>query len=183
MGGHSVALAAALRPQTFSSLVLIEPVIRAPDAYIGALQEEHFAAKRRNRWSTWEEMYERFKPRLPFSAWDDEMLREYCRYGLLPDDGSFILGCPPKIEASIYQNSPARDADIGAEIARVDVPVVVMRAPRLHVPGTQDMGASPTDPRLASRFPRGRDILMKDNTHFIPMENPDRVAAQILEAS
>lgn len=181
MGGHAATLAAAIRPQTFRRLVLIDPVIRAREAYIGPWVEEHFAAKRRNQWTSWQEMYERFRPREPFSLWDHAVLRDYCRYALIENGNGFALACPPAVEASIYQASTSPESSIHDQIPRVHVPVLVARAGRQARPGVVDMAASLTPPALASWFPNGRDLLFENMSHFIPMEQPS-LCAQLVKA-
>jgi pimeloyl-ACP methyl ester carboxylesterase len=184
MGGHSVALAAALAPEVFSSLVLIDPVILPEEQYGRGPRAPHFARKRRNRWTSSQEMFERFADRDPFRRWDSAVLRDYCEYGLLPapDGDGFVLACPPEIEASIYENSTASDANIYPEIARVAVPVQVIRAARMRSDSEgMDMMGSPTAPDLASRFRQGRDTQVQ-YSHFISMEAPAWIADQIAAA-
>ncbi len=183
MGAHSLALAAALVPEAFASLVLIDPVILPEGEYGRGPRAPHFARKRRNRWASPGEMFERFAGRDPFRQWDSAVLRDYCEYGLTPapDGEGFVLACPPEIEASIYENSSAADANIYPEIARVAAQVDVIRAARNRSHGeVMDMTGSPTAPDLASRFRQGRDTKVA-YSHFIPMEAPgwiaDRVAA------
>ena len=170
MGGYVVAAAAALRPGIFRSLLLIDPTIFAPEHY-GPREDWGFVARRRAHWKSWEEMFERFKDRPPFATWDPLVLRDYCRYGML-DDGR--LACPPEIEASIYTEANALAArfDLGA----VDIPVTVVRAGHPWVPGEKYLGASPTDPCLAARFPNARDLLLADRNHYLPMESPELIA-------
>lgn len=185
MGGHSVVLAAALAPEAFSSLVLIDPVIRPEEEYGRGPRAPHFARKRRNRWASPEEMFQRFADRDPFRRWDSAVLRDYCEYGLLsaPDGDGFVLACPPEVEASIYENSSAADANIYAEIARVATPVHVIRAARKRSDSeVMDMMGSPTAPDLASRFRQGRDTKV-EYSHFIPMEAPAWIADQIAAAA
>lgn len=179
MGGHAVTLGAALRPESFSALLLIDPVIRPRDGYVGPWTEAHFVAKRRNRWKSAQEMFERFQDRAPFVHWDRAVLRDYCDYGLLPDGDGFVLACPPLIEASIYENSPAPASDIYAEIATIKIPVRVVRAGKVRDPGDV-MGRSPTAPDLAASFERGTDLCLPDHSHFIPMEAPWLVAELLL---
>lgn len=176
MGGHSVTLAAAMQPERFSRLLLIDPTILPPDWYTGRpLEDEHFAARRRNEWSGPDEMYERFKDRSPFASWDKDVLRDYCEYGLLPaaDGNGFVLACPPVIEASIYRHSS--ETDIYPELATIDMPVQILRAGRQPA-GPRDMSASPTAPDLADHFQQARDLCLPDHSHFIPMEAPALVA-------
>jgi lipase len=181
MGGHAVTLAAALRPETFSSLVLIDPVIRPKGAYIGPWREAHFVSKRRNRWASAQEMFDRFQDRPPFVNWDRAVLRDYCDYGLLPAGDSLVLACPPSIEASIYENSPAPASDIYPEIETIRIPVRVVRAGKVPDPGDV-MARSPTAPELASSFRQGSDLCLAEYSHFIPMEAPALTAKLIAGA-
>ncbi len=178
LGGHAVALAAALAPGAFGRLLLIDPVILPPAVYRLPAPAEHFAARRRDRWESPAAMEQRFGARPPFSRWDPAVLHDYCLHGLLPapDGAGFVLACPPAVEAAIYQTG--NRADIYAEIATVDIPVVVMRAGQ-PARSLDDMAGSPTAPDLAQRFPRGRDIHLPQHTHFIPMEDPALVAAAL----
>ena len=157
MGGHAVTLAAALAPSAFSELLLLDPVIRPEAEYVGPWQQAQFVAKRRNRWSSPQEMFERFEKRPPFDTWDRAVLRDYCEYGLLPDGDGYVLACPPEIEAAIYENSPAPESNIYPEIATIKIPVQVVRAGKLLDPGNF-MAASPTAPNLASRFAHARRL-------------------------
>ena len=100
------------------------------------------------------------------------MLRDYCNYGVL-EDGR--LACPPEVEASIYTHANAPDAWF--DVSTIDIPVTVVRADDLWTPGQRHLGASPTDPGLAARFPNARDLLLEGRNHFIPMESPELVAS------
>lgn len=178
MGGHSVTLAAALRPGTFSALLLLDPVIRSRKEYVGPWKQAEFVSKRRNRWASPQEMYSRFESRQPFDAWDRNVLRDYCDYGLLPDGDGFVLACPPEIEAAIYENSPAPESNIYAEIESIRIPVHVVRAGKQLDPANF-MASSPTAPDLASNFAHATDLCDAEHSHFIPMEAPALTALWI----
>jgi pimeloyl-ACP methyl ester carboxylesterase len=180
MGGHSMVMAAARRPEAFASLLLVDPVIFAPEVY-GRPQsgDSSYIRKRRNEWSSPEEMIERFRGRPPFVHWDPEVLRDYCEFGLLPENGRFVLACPPAIEASIYAACNHPDANPHGLLRGIEHPVTVMRG---GIPWNQekfDLAASPTAPDLAARFRRGRDVLLEGRSHYIPMEAPELVAAEL----
>ncbi len=96
MGAHALVVAAALQPKAFSTLLLIDPVIRPPEHYVGPFKGAQFVARRRNQWSSPEEMFESFKDRQPFATWDRQVLRDYCEYGLLPADGGVRAGVPAR---------------------------------------------------------------------------------------
>jgi lipase len=178
LGGHAVTLAAALRPGAFAGLLLLDPVIQSKDKYVGPWTQAGFVRKRRSRWPSPEDMFENFASRPPFDAWDLRVLRDYCQYGLLPDGPDYILACPPEIEASIYEASPAVESNLYPEIATISIPVHVVRSGRFQGPGNL-MRSSPTAPDLAASFAYGADTLLAEHSHFIPMESPELVAKLI----
>jgi len=185
MGGHVLTRLSAERPQAFGHLVLIDPVIMAPALYRDADAlpvpdpAEHPVARRRNRWTGAEEMRARFADRAPYSRWVSEVLADYCTHGLLPVDEGYALACPPALEASMYQNALRTDpyrwlGDVGA-------PVTVIRAPTGERGDAMDFSQSPTWTGLGPHLGAVRDELWAGNSHFIPMEDPARVAALLAE--
>jgi pimeloyl-ACP methyl ester carboxylesterase len=179
MGGHTTVQAAALRPHTYRALLLVDPTIFPLEYYGTEPPDASFTLRRRNNWASPDEMFERFKARPPFARWRPEILRDYCNFGVLPRDGEFVLACPPAVEASIYLNSKEPGSNIYAEVAQLPHPVVVMRAGRERQPGIFDLAASPTAADLASRFARGREVLLPEASHYIAMEEPEMVADEI----
>lgn len=181
LGGHAVAVAAALSPSMFGALLLLDPVIFAPDVYRQPALPPHFAARRRQRWASPQALRERLQGSAPFSRWRGDVLVDYCRWGLLPasDGDDWTLACPPAVEGAIYDASAAPATDIADLLPRIAVPARVIRAGRLLQSGTWDMEASPTDPRLAERLPRGVDTHLPRHTHFFPQEVPELVAGLI----
>jgi lipase len=188
MGGHATVEAAAAEPRRFRRLVLIDPVIGSPEAYAAGSRAAfagtpHPTAKRRARWSSPAEMLERFRGRPPFDAWDPAVLGDYVEHGLLPDpagDG-FVLACDPAFEADVYMGA-LENAGVHDSVAAVSVPVLVVRAqepPTLR--DRMDFRFSPTWPGLAAAFRHGREIHVPECTHFVPMEDPARVARWILD--
>jgi pimeloyl-ACP methyl ester carboxylesterase len=178
-GGHTTVQAAALRPQTYRALLLVDPTIFPPEYYGREPFDASFTLRRRNVWASPDEMFERFKDRMPFANWRPEILRDYCDFGVLPQNGQFVLACPPAVEASIYENSKATGSNIYPQVALIQQPVVIIRAGTERNPEALDLAASPTAPDLASRFAHGRDIVLPEASHFIPMEQPARVAEEI----
>lgn len=179
MGGHSTVQAAALAPEAFAALLLIDPTIFPPARYREAPLDASFTLRRRAVWSSPREMFERFRDRPPFAGWRPRILRDYCEYGLLPSGGKYLLACPPRAEASIYAHSNLPETDLHSAIPHIRQPAVVMRSGTVRTPGVVDLGASPTDPDLAARLPCGRDVLLAGTSHYIPMEHPELVAEEI----
>ncbi len=190
LGGRVLVHVAALRSLCFKRLILVDPVIFEPQIYKNrrASSEvinpaDHMTARRRNRWADWQEMYERFVVRDPFNLWQQSVLRDYCQYGLLPDDEwpGFKLACPPLVEAEIYATNNTED--VTDVLADIKVPVLVLRAqPREEKNDTRtDFSKSPTRPDLADLFHSGRDVFLPELSHFIPMQNPALVAQFVLD--
>lgn len=175
LGGHAMALAAAMEPAAFSRLLLVDPVIHSSGWYDAAPTHVEFIARRKRHWKSAEEMFHRFHARLPFSAWKPEILRDYCQFGLLPEGDQFVLACPPEIEASIYERSNWPDADISEEVAKIHAFTTVMRSAKLMTKEHFDLSASATDPNLASRMPNAEDVYFERASHFIPMESPQLI--------
>lgn len=187
MGGHCLVQVGHRLPGVFAHLLLIDPVIMSPELYAMAGRhtfervEDHPVSRRRAVWSGWEEMYARFESRHPYSLWQKSVLEDYCRYGVLQQaDGTWTLACPPQVEASIYMANAS--TDVHDRIPQVQTPVSVMRArerdfsrpPEAGAP--MDFSTSPTWPALAASFPDGTDVYLPELTHFIPMQEPKRVA-------
>ncbi len=181
LGGHAITLGAALRPNAFARLLLMDPVIRPKDQYAGPNTEAGFVAKRRNHWNSAEQMFQHFENRPPFSLWSRAVLRDYCQYGLTPAGEAFVLACPPHVEASIYERSTAVESNIYPELETIQIPVHVVRSGR-HRDAVKLMKSSPTAPGLALSFTHGTDTCLEEHSHFIPMEAPELAAKLIVEA-
>lgn len=187
MGAHALVQAAAFAPQRFRQLVLIDPVIRAPADYHlppptpGTL---HRAAQRKNRFTSAQEMFERFADRPPYAVFDTQALHDYCQHGLKPaaDGQGFELACAPDFEGRVYP-SASGNAGIYASIRALRIPVLVVRA-RPQDPGIKPWDAlgSPTWPLLAQEFRLGQDLQLMDKTHMLPMEDPALTARLIADA-
>jgi lipase len=179
MGGHTTVQCAVLRPETYRALLLVDPTIFPLEYYGGPAPDASSTHRRKNHWTGPDQMFERFKDRLPFAKWSPGILRDYCDYGLVREGDEYVLACPPAVEASIYENSKTAEANIYPEIAVVKQPVVVMRARRTRDPFIFELSASPTSPDLARHFAHGREIILEDATHFIAMEHPEQVVEEI----
>ncbi len=187
MGGHALVGAAHHAEHRFARLIIIDPVIPIESAYLdqperySGIPAEHPTAKRHNEFDSPEQMADRLRPKGSYGVFDPDMLMDYCRYGLLPNEKGkgYVLACPPAIEASVYMSSRSNH-DIYEAIHDVSLPVLVLRAKEPSPDrDVMDFAASPTWPGLAGAFKNGRDIHFADKTHFLPMEIPDEITAII----
>jgi pimeloyl-ACP methyl ester carboxylesterase len=187
MGAYVLTRLASQRPAAFGHLVLIDPVIMDPAHYEGEAAKpipdpaDHPVARRRNIWTGAEEMRARFADRPPYARWDSRVLADYCTHGLLRAAGGegWELACPPALEASVYQN--ALRTNPHEWLPYLSAPSTVIRAPTGERGGELDFSLSPTWTGLGPAIGAVRDELWDDSTHFIPMENPARVAALLAE--
>ncbi len=191
MGGHAMVQAAAALPERFSRMVLVDPVIMAPEVYAAAIpgrsawmdnEGMHPVARRRNFFADADAMFANFHSKGSFGLWREDILRDYCEYGIVPDPegGGYVLACPPELEATVYMGSASED--IHEKIRGIKMPVKVLRAKqRGGNDTTMDFSSSPTWENLASAFKIGRDVYLPEFTHFIPMQDPALVARHILD--
>ncbi|MEL7446081.1 MAG: alpha/beta hydrolase [Pseudomonadota bacterium] len=186
MGAHALLNAAHDRPEAFKQLVLFDPVILAPEFYAASgplftSDAPHPAIRRKRDFASPEAMMERFGPRDPYDIFDAKVFEDYCRYGLLPVEGShgYQLACLPEMEASVYSSSRSNRAIFDVAKA-VETPTLVVRAKQL---GVQDFKGSPTWPELASTMPNGTDMHRPDMTHFHPFQDPADAARIIAEVA
>ena len=187
MGGYVAARAAAIVPDRFAQLLLVDPVMLTPETYAqepdgaGGSATDHPVARRRNAWDSAEQMIERFADREPYAHWRADVLADYCDYGLVPaaTGEGLDLACPPLLEASAYmgawRNNPY------PWIGQVTCPTTILRARNTERKSTMDFSSSPTGPDLWKSFPNARDLHWPDVSHFIPMEVPDRLATLIVQ--
>ena len=183
MGAHALLGAAARSQDHFLKIIAIDPVIPAEEAFTEDVEspfdtaEEHPTAKRRREFDSPAEMAERLSSKGSFGLFDPEVMQDYCRYGLLPNEKGkgYVLACPPEIEASVYMSSRSNH-NIYEAIRSLDVPVLILRAkepaPDRNI---MDFSSSPTWPQLVNEFKQGREIHFSELTHFLPMQIPDEI--------
>jgi lipase len=187
MGGYVAACTAAIVPNKFAQLLLVDPVMLVPEIYAAEPDgaegpaTDHPVARRRNVWDSAEQMIERFADREPYVHWRADVLADYCTYGLVPaaTGEGLELACPPLLEASAYmaawRNNPY------PWMGQVVCPTTVLRAKIVERKSALDFSGSPTAPDLWKSFPNARDLQWPDVSHFIPMEVPERLADLIVD--
>jgi pimeloyl-ACP methyl ester carboxylesterase len=190
MGGHIITSLATNIEENIKGLVLCDPSLFQEERYKSIQSyknnpEDHPVSKRRNEWSEPMEMYERLKKHPNFVGWEDEVLKDYCKYGLTinPDTGKFNLSCPPIIEASMYDSYI--NPSVLDRISKYEKPVHVLLAKEkpftneVHKIKSADFGPSITRPDIINLFPNCYGQRYSENSHFISMENTQLVADAI----
>ncbi|MGC1470322.1 MAG: alpha/beta hydrolase [Sphingorhabdus sp.] len=185
MGGYVAARTAVLEPDKVAGLLLVDPVMMTPETYAVEAENlvgspsEHPVARRRNAWESAEQMTAHFANREPYARWRLDVLSDYCLHGLVPaaNGEGFELACPPALEASAYMGS-WRNNPYGW-IGEIKCPTTVLRARNAERAGPMDFSISPTAQDLATQISGATDIHWNEVSHFIPMEEPDRLALLI----
>lgn len=177
--------AAALEPQLFSRLLLLDPVIFSEEWYNSSVNgytdgdPKAFmveqARRRKSKFDSWQAMYSRFAKKMPYNVWESCILADYAYHGL--DHKSSPHGCQllcrPEVEADCYASEGLPDANIRDLLREITVPATVVRV--------EQNGKSIPCSDIATLLINGEELLFKDNlSHFIPQQKPQLVLELLL---
>ncbi len=171
-GGAVLLLAELLAPGTFRSLVLVEPIVFPPP--YGSFPDNPLSVAARKRTASFADRRaarRRWQDRAPFATWDRRALDAYLEGGLVWRDGAWVLKCAPEAEAAFYVGAMLHE---GWERLGEIVPPVLLVAGE-HSP-THSAAFLRT---MAGRMPSASFVIVPDTSHFVWMERPDLVAAEI----
>lgn len=174
-GGTAIGAVASRRPDLIARAVLAEPVIvDMADPAQGPHELHQRTLRRKRMFDSVDAMYRNFENKPPYDTWRRDVLRDYCEFGTRETaDGKRVLKCPPEIEAQIYLT--AREFDGLAAILRCIVPMLVLFGEK-----TDTAGITFKD-RIAASGAHRRVEVIAGTTHFLPMEQPEKVAQMAIE--
>jgi pimeloyl-ACP methyl ester carboxylesterase len=184
MGATASVMAALLRPDLVRALVLIEPVfVPARGSWVHLKRFLRFgraepnladrAERRRNIFDSLEAVEKTYRGRGAFKSWPDEIVHDYLKGGLIPiDDGAQMrLACAPVWEAETFRSTPF---GITSHVRDLRCPVTIIY-------GGHSNTCSDAEARRFARHHRGtRRVKIAKAGHFLPMEYPDAVRAEIV---
>ena len=175
--GRAACSAKSERPATYLRIWAFEPIMFPTETL--HLTADDFpmagnARKRRNEWSSIDEVYEAYASKPPLNVMTPESLRAYVEYGLRDrGDGVFELKCAPEVEAAVYSMAPHNGA--WAHLPEIESTVLV-------VCGEASRDIAPQlATRIADRLPHGTLEVWPGRGHFGPQQDPDRCATSILD--
>ena len=119
LGGVLHLLTAAENPELYERIILFDaPIIsRLSSGGLWILKALNLMDRftpsqitryRRNSWLSKEEVYEHFKAKPKFDAFDEDVLRDYATHATVETEKGLELFFKPSIEAKIYQTLPHR---------------------------------------------------------------------------
>lgn len=174
-GAAGVAHLAATEPGYVTTTVLIEPTVFPEGAPGGEERRETLsasAAKRRTVWPSRDELFDAYRGRPTFARWRDDVLRLYVAHGAFDrEDGQIELKCPGEIEAELYRRSLSTET--WGLLPRIACPTLVLRGE-----DTELLLARIAE-GVAERIPGARLVTVAGGGHFVLMERPDAVLAEI----
>jgi pimeloyl-ACP methyl ester carboxylesterase len=168
-GAAALVMAELLRPGTFRSLVLVEPII-FPPPYFRAEENPMSAGalRRRGSFSSPAAALAAFRDRPAFARWTEEALGLYVAHGLRPEGAAWVLKCTPEVEAEFYRGATAHGA--WERLGEVTCPVRLVAGAGSESHPLSFMSA------IGERFPAAGLEVVPGAGHFVPMEQPGAVA-------
>ncbi len=188
-GGLVSAYAAALRPELFRRVAMLDPVIlpppwlleelaarmpgAGPDAFTSRGNPLAAMARARKQiWPSREVAKNAWAGKEMFENWAPEALELYVQEGLADrSDGQVELKCRAEVEASVFDSAGILDLFQVAD--RIAAPTLLLRAGRGRFPISVFQA-------LAARM-RDAQVLELDADHLMPMHNPPELAEVLLE--
>ncbi len=185
--GHSLGaivswLAAIKRPDLFSRLILIDPVILPPKMIRSMrfmpiwLQRRkvpliRISSRRRDHWPDRRALEEHLRSKKVFQRFDTAVWADFKTYGVNEDvDGGVRLRFPREWESRIYSTPP----NIWKYLNRDTCPITIIKAQY------SDVITSDTWQRLNGLLDRHTLIEMQDVGHLVPFEKPLQLADQLI---
>lgn len=174
LAGHSLGavtsmMVAAAQPSRVRGLILVEPVLVPENSAGPGPALATMTRKRRAQFASLDAALAAYRGRGAFASWPEDMLRDYLTGGLKPTSGGVALACAPSWEAEIYDGNPVG----AAKLARaVPCPITVLY-------GDRDSTAPESEVQIIAQNPVVRVVKVPGASHFLPMEKPDLVRAEI----
>jgi pimeloyl-ACP methyl ester carboxylesterase len=182
-GGYAVLAAELLRPGTFASLFVYEPVVfpLQPGAKPGDPWADNPMAtitlRRRPTFASAEQAIANFSAKPPFGQCDADVVRSYVHWGfretgvVIDGEREITLVCPPEVEASLFAYSRTNIFD---DLTHINCPIVFGLG---SVPGN----FSEVVTQAAARAKHGTLLEFPGRTHFGILEGVEEMATVVCE--
>lgn len=173
LGGVLHLLVAAEKPELYERIILLDaPIISRFSSrslwmmktlkLMDRFTPSQITRYRRNSWKSKEEVFEHFKAKPKFDAFDREVLRDYAEHATIETErGGLELFFKPSIEAKIYQTLPHQLPKLKGKL----------KVPISYVGGTHSReGELARLSFMRKNFPI--DFYAVEGSHLFPLEKP-----------
>jgi len=184
LGGVVSLLAAADDPGLFRAVVAVDPLILTGRISVfwglmkgmglgGRLGLVRGARSRRDHWPDRATLLDSYRRKKIFELWDPEVLDDYidCGTSAMPD-GTLGLRYRREWEARIFEIAPH---DLWPRLSRLQVPTLIIQGEH------SDTFRNAAARRAAEELATTEVAVVRESTHFVPMERPEEVGEVILE--
>jgi len=188
-GGHSMGgvvsiIAAIKRPDLFSKLILIDPVIFDWKYAIVTTLLPFFlrkkivpiaklSAKRRDLWDNQQTVYDSFRKKKVFKRFSDTALWDFVKASTKPNgQGQITLSFPKSWETQIYLTAPY----ILNKLLALKIPIIAVKGEYSNVITPAVWTA------WQAAQPKNHFLEVPNSGHLVPMEYPQEVAEFILRS-
>lgn len=182
LGGATLLMSAIQEPELFSQLVLMDPVIfprwrgtlMRMASPLKLIRKYHPLIRGTLRRKTWfesrEAMYLNYRGKKVFSAFSDQVLKDYVE-GLANDLTDGVgLRYPPAWEARIYETGGRADWVIWRGREKIKPPTLIIRGEDTYTLRDRLIQS------LVGRMPRGEYATVLGSGHLLPLEDPQGTA-------
>jgi len=183
MGGVATILAAHKRPDLFSKLILIDPVIFERKYAIMTTMLPFFlrkkiipiakiSAKRRDLWNDQQTVFDSFRKKRVFKQFSDSALWDFVKASTKPNGlGQVTLTYPKAWETQIYLTAPY----VLNKLFKLKIPIIAIKGESSNVI-TPKVWAYWQNAQPTNHF-----LELPNSGHLLPMEYPLEVANFILK--
>ncbi len=187
IGGTLILYSAIQRPNLFSKIFLLDPVLQPLSYHYGwrIAKKIGLAAKvnpmvgsklRRKNFGSKDEIFKRYRKKNVFSKLSDEALNIYIENSTREmGNGKIELIYSPKLEEEIYLSGLMIDPKIWKGIKNINIPITI-----LHTLKSIEFPQS-SRKKFGKLNNRCKMIELNDCSHLFPMEIPDKVYSMIYE--
>ncbi len=180
MGGVASWLAAIKRPDLFSRLILIDPVI-LPLSYAlsikwmpMSLKRKYvpmikIASRRRDTWESRDKAKTYFLSKKVYQRFDESSMDDFLDHGLKPHGDGLTLAYPRAWEARVYGTAPY----LWGHLSKSPCPVTIIRAQYSDVIGDDSWS------KIKANLSKGHFIQADGVGHLVPFEKPQLSADMI----
>ena len=175
MGGAVAAKTALAHPGLVAAAWVFEPVIFPPTGVTVARQGNRLAESarlRRHNFDSFDQAIERYANAAPFAQVSRNVIRDYVVDGFFETDTGITLKTSGETEARLFEGV---DLELFGKLRSVAAPFTVATSADGGPPST-------VAKQITDQLPNARSVVWPENTHFGPLEDPRRAAAEILAA-